>query len=192
MRKFVLILLTILFVVGTRIPAEAAGRGRVVRSAVNTVTKSLAKAGDGLSSFFWRNKVAITTGAILVTAASHPEAIIDGAATALAGPPILVQNPDAALRKIRPFADFGGSVFLAGLIVVLFLVLLYESGGRARIAAKLIGTVLLIALVVFCCGVARAGVPGTEINTILAAGRSLWGFLLEIVLILLTLGVPFT
>ena len=97
MRKIILLLAAVL-VVSVVESVEAANRLRTIRSAVpkivSTATKSLAKIGDGVSSFLWRNKGAITTGTVLVTATTNPEPFIDGVVAVANGTPILIQDGD--------------------------------------------------------------------------------------------------
>ena len=65
---------------------------------------------------------------------------------------------------------------------------MYATGGRSRTAAKIVAVVLFIGGVLLFSGVASAGV-GTETLAIVA-GRSLWSYLLDLILIILLLGVP--
>ncbi len=207
MQKIVLLLAAALFVVGWNNSVEAANRLQTLRSAVprvvDTAMKSLVKVGEDFSSFFWRNKVAITTGTVLVTAATHPEPFIDGAVAVAAGPPVIVRNVDSAEeplpipteKKWTRSSGWGGYVFLAGLIGVMGLIIMYEAGGRTRTAAKIITVLLLFVAVLLCCGVARADAPGADV-----AACAVWpdlsklflSYIFDIILIVVMLFFPFS
>jgi len=132
-RKFILILtvLVILCVVNT---AEAAYRCVIVPKVVSTATRSLIKVGEDVVGFFWKNKVAIATGTVLVTAAMQPQPFIDGAIAVAAGPPVVIQHSGGYGVVPRQ----GGYIFPVVLIGIVTLVVLYMYGGQARIVAKLI------------------------------------------------------
>ena len=187
MRKFILILTVVLLIICVNNSAQAASRFSVLPKVVNTVTKSLIKVGEDFCGFFWRNKVAITTGTVLVTAAMQPEPFISGAVAVASGPPVVVQSTGEA-----PGVSRHGYFVLAGLIGIVALLLMYKSGGRARIFAKIIAAGLLIGGVIFCCGIVRAGDfgLGTDI-TVCAVDKSIWWFLINLVLIIL-MGLPST
>ena len=187
MRKFILILTVVLFIICVNNSTQAASRYSVMPKVVNTATKSLIKVGEEFCGFFWKNKVAITTGTVLVTAAMQPEPFISGAVAVASGTPVVVQSTGEA-----PGGSRHRYFVLASLIGVAALVGMYKFGGKARIFAKIIAAVLLIGGVIFCCGVARAddfGL-GTDV-TVCAVDKSFWWFLINLVLIIL-MGLPST
>jgi len=186
-RKFILILavLVVLCVVNT---AEAAYRCAVVPKVVNSTTRSIIKVGEDFFGFFWRNKVAIATSTILVTAATQPQPFIDGAVAVASGPPVLIQHP--GVYGVTPRQ--GGHFFPVALIGVVVLIGMYMYGGQARTAAKIIALALLIGGVIFCCGVARADVSDLGLDaTTCTVDRSIWWFIINLILIIL-LGLPAT
>ncbi len=206
MQKIVLLLAAALFVAGWNNSVEAANKFQAIRMAVprvvNTATKNLVKVGEEVSSFFWRNKVAITTGTVLVTAATHPEPFIDGAVSVAAGPPVIVQNVDSAEeplpipteKKRTRSNDWNGYFFLGGLIGVMGLIIMYEAGGRTRTAAKIITVLLLFGVVLLCCGVARADAPGADVAAFAVwpdLGKLFWNHLFDILMIVILLFLPF-
>ncbi|MCL2305686.1 MAG: hypothetical protein FWC43_10110 [Planctomycetaceae bacterium] len=142
----------------------------------------LIKLGEEATSFFWRNKVAITTGTLLVTAASCPEVFVDGAVAVAVGPPIIVQNCDSVVQK----RAINWRV-LGGVIATLTLGVMYVAGGRARITAKIVTIILLIGGVLYFSGVVHAGTGGV-VEAV--AGRSIWSYLFDLILIILMLGIP--
>jgi len=139
---------------------EAANRLWTIRSSVpkvvNTATKSFGKIGDGVSSFLWRNKGAITTGTVLVTAATNPEPFIDGVVAVANGPPILIQDGDRTVA-LKTSANWGGYIVLGSLACMVGLIVLYEAGGKLRTIAK-IATALLISVALFWLGVIGADI----------------------------------
>ena len=122
-----------------------------VPKAMNTATKSLVKVGDGISSFLWRNK-----GTVLVTAASNPEAFIDGAVAMANGPPILIQDGNRTVA-LKISANWGGYIVLGSLACMMGLIVLYEAGGKLRTIAKLT-TALLISVALFWLNVIGADI----------------------------------
>ncbi len=214
MKKVVLVLAAALVVAGWAGSVEAASRGRMIRSAiprvVDSATKCFVKVGEAASGLFWRNKVAIAAGTALVTVASHPEPFIDGAVAVAAGPPIVVAGVDPAVKPVvvsrntRPTGSTGswnGGLILGGLIGLLGLIVLYETGGRARTAAKVITVVALFTAVLFFCGVAGAAEVGCAQGTTSLSATALptvvppvaaifnWRIVLDFVLILLMLSL---
>ena len=183
MQKTMLMLAVALGIVGCDNSAEAANRLQAIRSAVPKVVNATIKVGDDLSAFFWRNKVAITTGTLLVTAATCPEVFVDGAVAVASGPPVIVQNYESVVQKRTrqiPWQVFGG------MIVTLILGVMYATGGRSRTAAKIVAVVLLLGGALLFTTTAWAGPGMVEA----VAGRSIWSYLLDLVLILLMLTIP--
>ena len=170
MRKLFLILGVTVLVVGGVATTEASSR-----------MSRLIKIGEEASNFFWRNKVAITTGTLLVTAASCPEVFVDGAVAMASGPPVIVQNYEAAGQK----RAINWNMFV-GLIGVLTLGVMYAVGGRARSIAKIVTIILLLGGVLYFSGTAWAGTGSVEA----VAGRSIWSYLFDLILIILMLGIP--
>ena len=201
MRKFALILAA-LIVAGVVESAEAANRLQVIRfkvpAIVETATKTAGKVGGDISSFFWRNKVAITTGTVLVTAATNPELVAESVVAAVTRPPtVIVQNGDptgeytvVTPQKIRS-AGWSGYVFLGG--GILALTGMYGYGGRARTIAKVAVVVLLVGFVLFCCNAVRAD-SFTEIEAMVNVPpwgwKFLWDMLTNILMIVIFLCVP--
>ena len=195
MRKYMLIPAAMLsVVVGLAASVEAANRIQTIRSSVpkvvNTATKSLVKVGDDISSFLWRNKGTITTGTVLVTAASNPEAFIDGAVAMAAGPPILIQDGDRTViqKRVRS-GNWNGYILLAGLIGILGLIVLRKSSARTWTVAKVVTVALLFGLVIAWCGIARAD----DFSTIFVSTCVVpfgWNRIIDIVLIIVMLFLP--
>ena len=173
MQKILLTLAVALLVIAGSIgSAEAASRA-----------SRLIKLGEEATGFFWRNKVAITTGTVLVTAATYPEVFVDGAVAVASGPPVIVQNFDTTVQKRTRQIPWG--VF-SGLIATLVLGVMYTTGGRSRTAAKIVAVVLLLGGALLFTTTAWAGTGMVEA----VAGRSIWSYLLDLVLILLMLTIP--
>ena len=199
MRKTILILTAMLLIVGSVVPVEAASRLQVVRSAVpkvvETVTKTAGKVGDDISSFFWRNKMAITTGTVLATAATNPEPFIDGAVALANGPPVVIQsNGEYPIVKRSRSIDGGGYTFIGSLLGIARLVGMYKYGGRAKTVAKIVTVILLIGFVLFCCNAVRADCFDTEIAATLNVPpwgwRILWDTLTNVIMVVILLLVP--
>jgi len=157
--------------------------GLVATTQAASRASRLIKLGEEASNFFWRNKVAITTGTVLVTAAACPEVFVDGAVAVASGPPVIVQNYDSAVPKRTrhiPWQVYGG------MIVTSILGVMYATGGRSRTAAKIVAVVLLLGGALLFTTTAWAGTGMVEA----VAGRSIWSYLLDLVLILLMLTIP--
>ena len=199
MRKFAFILAA-LIVVGVVVPAEAANRLQLLRSKVPTIveaaTKTVGKVGDGISSFFWRNKASIVTGTVLVTAATHPELVAESAVAVAQGPPtVTVQSGEyTVVPKRTRSVDWNVYVFLGGLLGILALIGMYGYGGRARTIAKIVGVVLLVGFVVSCCGVVRADSFDAEIDAMVNVPpwgwRVIWDVTTNIIMLVILLLVP--
>ena len=195
MRKFALILAA-LIVVGIVNSVEAANRLQIIRSAVPRVMNTAMKIGDDVAGFFWKNKVAITTGTLLVTAATNPEPFVEGAVAVVNGPPVVIQNTGdypIAQKRVRS-TDWSGYVVLGTLIGIGGLILMYEAGGRARTVAKIVTVALFVGFVLFCCGVVRADVPDANDTVICAVqplgGAFWWNRLFDLLTIIILLFLP--
>ena len=196
MRNFIILAVAALLVACAVESVEAASRLQAIRSVapkvVNTATKSLAKVGDDISSFLWRNKGSITTGTALVTVATNPEPFIDGAVAMVAGPPILIQDGDrTVIQKRARSGNWNGYIFPAGLIGILGLIVLCKSSARTRTVAKVVTVVLLIGLVIASCGIACADDFGTVFDTTCPAWHWGGGRIFDLVLIVVMLFLPF-
>jgi len=167
---------------------QAANRVQMIRAMVPRVTKSLVKASEEITSFFWKNKVSIATGTLLVTAATQPEPFINGAVAAVNGPPVVVQN--SGMMQARRGGN--GYVLLGCLIGLVVLAFMYKSGGQARTAAKIIAVCAVAGIVIFCCGVARADTFSMGFDTsVQIVSKSLWWYIVNLIVIILT-GFPMT
>ena len=199
MRKIAFILAA-LIVVGVVNSAEASSRLQAIRSTVPKVveaaTRTAGKVGDGISSFFWRNKVAITSGTALVTVATNPEPFIDGVVAVVNGPPAVLQNSGEhpivqTGKKRNRSVDWSGYVFLGG--GILALVGMYGYGGRARTVAKVAVVVLLVGFVLLCCNAVRAD-GFTEIEAMVNVPphgwRVIWDMVTNIIMLVIHLLVP--
>jgi hypothetical protein len=157
------------------------------------------KIGDDVAGFFWKNKMAVTTGTFIFTAATNPEPFVEGAVAIVNGPPVVIQSTGGppVIQQRSGSDHWTGYAVLVGLLGVCGLILMYETGGRWSTGAKVVGFILLVGVVLFFCTTARADVLGASSPVQCTAWPSLgWGFwlnrLCDLLVILVLVYLPLT
>lgn len=124
------ILLCTLFVAWIATPTEAAMPTKAVKALAPKLSKAknlLIKTGDGAADFFWRNKAAIGTAAVITSVVATPEPYAEAAGNAVSATAghvvVAVASPRQAKMAEAP-KDDGGWWFFGFVVVIVISILI--------------------------------------------------------------------